>query len=508
VTTAPWPRIEFAQRSDPGRDPDKQVNEDSCGYQQTPLGHLLVVCDGMGGHAAGQEASQLAIATIVSTMANTSADAHPGESLQAAIALAGQRVYSFGGEGKFASRPGSTCVAILVHPGGTDVCHVGDSRVYVVREGQLWPLTRDHSMVQQMVDAGILSPEEAIGHPDGNKITRALGMVANVKVELREDRVIHQKGDVFLLMTDGVTDVVQDGDLLALAKRELHYGNVNTLCEKIVELANARGGPDNITIQAALIQDPGLRPESVQAQRSIQRTVPEKPYGANPTAAGVSATAKTEQNPTYGAPGGPNPGGGVSPTIPQVPPFDDSPTLPKGFGTGAIPQASPGGPGGMEGIPNLAGMQSGATVRMILPGHVREHLGTAKPSDVPLGQPNLAGVAALAQAGSPAQYPGAGTPAAGPSPGTAPASPLGILGSPTGNMGGNGMQEAPAQAAAMAPPAQGHQSQTIAKSSKPKLMIVGAVFSVIGLITCVISLYFLFAKDKLREQIQKLRLHV
>lgn len=129
----------------------------------------------------------------------------------------------------------------------------------MVRAGQIWPLTRDHSMVQQLVDAGLLRKEEAANHPDSNKITRALGMAPEPEVDLRADIVLQQPRDLFILVSDGVTDVVTDSDLLAMALIAVDTRNVGGFCDNIVNLANARGGPDNITIQAAFVTDAGLR---------------------------------------------------------------------------------------------------------------------------------------------------------------------------------------------------------------------------------------------------------
>lgn len=265
---APWPKLAVAQRSDPGRDPNKQENEDACTYQETPLGHLLVVCDGMGGHIGGREASNLAIQSILSELGRAPPGTPPGEALKQAIQAAGRAVWALGGAGEAAGRPGSTCVAALIHPFGTDIAHVGDSRLYLVRGGQIWQLTRDHSMVQEMADAGLLRPEEIAGHPDSNKITRALGMEPEVEVELRHDVLAQQAGDVLLLCSDGVSDVVRDSDLLAMATLALDGARVPQLCDQVVQLANARGGPDNITVVAGLVLEPGLRAQPLMGVRS------------------------------------------------------------------------------------------------------------------------------------------------------------------------------------------------------------------------------------------------
>src|SRR5688572_2855931 len=147
-------KIEFAQATDPGRDPNKQINEDSCHYQETRFGHLLVLCDGMGGHYGGREASQLAIKTIFEVFEQAPSHLGAAPVLKASIEEAGRRVYMLGGPPENRTRPGSTCVAVLLHDRGADVAHVGDSRAYIIRAGQIYPITRDHSMVQGMIDAG------------------------------------------------------------------------------------------------------------------------------------------------------------------------------------------------------------------------------------------------------------------------------------------------------------------------------------------------------------------
>src|SRR5262250_679609 len=214
-------RIDFAQASDPGRDPNKQVNEDSCGYAETRFGHLAVLCDGMGGHYGGKEASRTAITTIFEMFEQMPLSMSGAQALKTAIEEAGRRVYLLGGPPDNRTRPGSTVVAMLLHDRGLDVAHVGDSRAYVVRSNQIYPLTRDHSMVQGMIDAGMLKEEEAIGHPDANKITRALGMKPQVEVDLRPEPMELFAGDVLLLTSDGLTDLALGPDILACMQRGL-----------------------------------------------------------------------------------------------------------------------------------------------------------------------------------------------------------------------------------------------------------------------------------------------
>ncbi|MDC3957360.1 PP2C family protein-serine/threonine phosphatase [Polyangium jinanense] len=264
-------RIEFAQASDPGRDPNKQVNEDSCGYAETRFGHLVVLCDGMGGHYGGREASRTAIATIFEVIDQAPAGATAATALKAAIEEAGRRVYQLGGPPENRGRPGSTVVAMLIGDRGLDVAHVGDSRAYCIRAGQIYPLTRDHSMVQGMIDAGMLTEAEAIGHPDANKITRALGMRPEVEVEVRPEPMEMFPGDIFLQSSDGLTDLVLGVDILGSVRQALASGALPHACNQLVNLANDRGGHDNITVQMVRI---------VELAPRASHTIPQAPAPA------------------------------------------------------------------------------------------------------------------------------------------------------------------------------------------------------------------------------------
>ncbi|RLB62089.1 MAG: hypothetical protein DRI90_09875 [Deltaproteobacteria bacterium] len=242
-------KLEFGQATDPGLDPAKAVNEDSCGYAETAFGHLFVVCDGMGGHAGGKQASDIAIRTIFDHVGTAPVDREPNDVLSEAIETAAGRVFDLGGPATNQQRPGSTCVALLLHDGVAHVAHVGDSRGYAIRGEQVYRLTKDHSMVQELIDSGALSEREAIGHPDSNKITRALGMAPTVDVELRAEPMELNEGDVFLLASDGLTDLVDSDDFLAVIPDHVARNDVPGACAELVALANRRGGFDNITLQ-------------------------------------------------------------------------------------------------------------------------------------------------------------------------------------------------------------------------------------------------------------------
>lgn len=291
----PLPAVEYAERSDPGRDPDKQVNEDACGHRETRHGHLCVVCDGMGGHAAGREAAELAVATIFEVFDRAGETDAPAAVLKAAVEEASRRVFTIRTSEVAAGRPGSTAVAVLLHAGGTEVAHVGDSRAYLVHEGQIFRLTRDHSMVQEMVDHGLLTPQQAAHHPDANRITRALGMASEVEAEMRPQPVAQVTGDAFVLCSDGLCDLVQDEEILSIVGSEPAVQAVG----KLVDLANARGGHDNITVivlrarENALVSAAPLAPTLVQGltpgpgQTAMIESAP-------PTVADPHAHRKTE----------------------------------------------------------------------------------------------------------------------------------------------------------------------------------------------------------------------
>jgi protein phosphatase len=286
------PAVEYAERSDPGRDPTKQVNEDACGHRETRLGHLCVVCDGMGGHAAGREAAELALSTIFETFEHAEEGASPPAVLRAAIEEASRRVYAMPAAEVSLGRPGSTVVAVLMHAHGTEVAHVGDSRVYLVHEGQIFRVTRDHSIVQEMVDRGLLTPQQAARHPDANRITRALGMAPDVEPEVRPQPLLHVTGDAFVLCSDGLSDMVEDAEILAAVDGVPSAQATG----KLVDMANARGGHDNITVlvlrarasslghsggvaptvaQTQVIQGPPADVESAGAP--ADRTIPDTP---------------------------------------------------------------------------------------------------------------------------------------------------------------------------------------------------------------------------------------
>jgi PPM family protein phosphatase len=259
---------EIAERTDPGRDPDKQVNEDAVVHADTPMGLLAVVCDGMGGHAGGQEASAEAIRTIVEQVQAAPAGMRAPDALRAAIVEANARVFALETSKKAGFRPGATVVAVLVHEGGAEVAHVGDSRVYLIHAGAIVQVTTDHSMVQKMVEHQLIRPEEAANHPDANKILRALGLAAAVEVDVRAESIPFVSGDTFVLCSDGLSDLVTASDILEIATSQPPAQAAGQL----VDLANARGGHDNITVQVLRLRESAR--VSPDGAPTVVKTVP------------------------------------------------------------------------------------------------------------------------------------------------------------------------------------------------------------------------------------------
>jgi PPM family protein phosphatase len=272
------PAVELAVRTDAGRDPDKIVNEDAATHADTRLGVLAVVCDGMGGHAGGKEASELAIKTIAEIVGAAPDVTRPHDALKVAIEEANRRVWSMP-TSESGYHPGSTVVAILAHAAGAEIAHVGDSRIYLIHGGAITQVTKDHSMVQEMVDRNIIKAEDAASHPDANKIMRALGIAKDVEVDVRPEPIPFVAGDVFILCSDGLSDLVSAAEILDIAGSR----PAAQAAGQLVDLANARGGHDNITAMIVRMKGSATKGEtSPVLAKTMPLTAHEPPLGAIP----------------------------------------------------------------------------------------------------------------------------------------------------------------------------------------------------------------------------------
>ena len=215
----------------------RRHNEDS--YVVEPP--MFAVADGMGGAKAGEVASGLAAAALK----ETGTDGSSGEErVTQLIQEANRRVFRRANEDREASGMGTTMTVALVEDGRVVFGHVGDSRAYLIREGSIEQLTDDHSLVAELVRSGRLTPEEAETHPQRSVITRAVGTEPDVDVDTFT--IEPEAGDLFLICSDGLTDMVDDGTIIDAIER--HRDDLDEAAKALVGAANRVGGEDNITV--------------------------------------------------------------------------------------------------------------------------------------------------------------------------------------------------------------------------------------------------------------------
>ena len=271
----------YAAKTDTGR--RRRRNEDA--FVLAPP--LFAVADGMGGAQAGEIASKLAAAALE--------DTDPGrltgpEKVASLIQEANRRVHERSSVDPATSGMGTTMTVALVESDGVVIGHVGDSRAYLVRNHEIQQLTEDHSLVNELLKSGKLSPEEAETHPQRSVITRAVGTDPDVDVD--SFVVDTQDGDLFLICSDGLTDMVDDRHILETVDK---YGeNLERLTKQLVTAANRSGGEDNITVVAF----------------SIGRATQHEELGDTATMEAVSLPLDdtTENVPVRVVPVGPSPG--------------------------------------------------------------------------------------------------------------------------------------------------------------------------------------------------------
>jgi serine/threonine protein phosphatase PrpC len=232
-------RIEYGARSDQGR--VRSSNEDYC--IANPDSRLFLVADGMGGHAAGEIASQIAASTVEQVVSDNNSGLSVEDRLRLAVQRANERVYEAQRLNPEYRGMGSTLTALTFDNGCYYLAQVGDSRAYLFREQALVQLTRDHSLVWPLYESGILSKDEISRHPQKNLITRSIGTHPKVEPDIQSGAAF--AGDTYLLCSDGLTDVLLDSDI----EKILSSGgkDPSALIELLINAANAGGGPDNVT---------------------------------------------------------------------------------------------------------------------------------------------------------------------------------------------------------------------------------------------------------------------
>lgn len=222
----------------------RERNEDN--FFSSPETSFFVVADGMGGHDAGDRASE-AIAQFMSTVNLPSSFAESSHTLSDAIYLANQVIWEESQEA--GKRMGSTIVALYVREDQFAVMWVGDSRAYLLRDRAFTQLTKDHTQVQQLVDAGAITDEEAELHPMSHVLSRAVGVEPSVEVAATKGYV--EPGDLFLLCSDGLTSLVSDHEI----ENIIVACDIEIAAQRLFDLAMKRGAPDNITLILAAVAD-------------------------------------------------------------------------------------------------------------------------------------------------------------------------------------------------------------------------------------------------------------
>ncbi|MBU3740349.1 MAG: Stp1/IreP family PP2C-type Ser/Thr phosphatase [Rhodoferax sp.] len=245
-------------------------NEDAVWFDDTLA--LAVLADGMGGHQSGEVASRMAVGVIRAELPSSLPQAGDPEALASAcrsvessVALANRRLHQAGQSHPALSGMGTTLVLGLFRDEGLVLGHIGDSRCYRWRAGELLQLTRDHSVLQQEIDKGAITPEQAWWSPHRNLVTRALGVEPVARMEIQQLDL--RARDLYLFCSDGLTDMVRDTTIAGVLRQDL---GLTQQAQVLIELANAGGGRDNISVVLVRLEalEGGARQPTRQALQS------------------------------------------------------------------------------------------------------------------------------------------------------------------------------------------------------------------------------------------------
>ena len=226
----------------------RQQNQDAFASQRLEDGRIIaLVCDGMGGARAGNVASTMAVDLFMRRFLEQKDEPNDQERMHVSAALANQEVFQRAADDPNCAGMGTTLVAALAGPGEAVILNEGDSRAYHINQEGIVLVTRDHSLVEDMVERGELTREEARNHPHKNLITRALGAEPVLLADCFRQTMA--PGDCLLLCSDGLSNVVTEQEMLY---EVIHGGEAGTCCQRLLDIALHRGAPDNVT--AVLIQ--------------------------------------------------------------------------------------------------------------------------------------------------------------------------------------------------------------------------------------------------------------
>lgn len=244
----------------------RKLNEDYMAHFDTPYGYCVIVCDGMGGHVAGDVASQGAVEAIKHYLQDgkiTKLDA--ASSIHNAIEFANYKLREMVRQNPEFAGMGTTCVLVLINKAEMHMAYAGDSRVYLIRDKHIRQLSKDHSTIQHLIDTGILTEDEAKVSEKRNQITKAIGIFEKVDPTVTKVPVILKFNDRILLCSDGLTAHVESNEILEIINVN---SDVQVASMQLIEKANLEGGSDNITVQ--LIQYDGSS-SPVRAHRKLKR---------------------------------------------------------------------------------------------------------------------------------------------------------------------------------------------------------------------------------------------
>ena len=237
---------QFHAKTDPGR--CRENNEDSVAFDEQAL--VAVLADGMGGYNAGEIASGMATAFIKAELSRWLSEAGANaqirdirRAMEICVDNANIAIYNSANANPSFAGMGTTLVLGVIKDGRLLVGHIGDSRCYRIRQGRLEQITKDHSLLQEQMDAGLITPEQAAGSPIKNLVTRALGVEQGVMLEVNEFSI--EPGDVYLMCSDGLSDMVSDEVIVRIALEDLR---LEPLAEHLILAANECGGRDNISV--------------------------------------------------------------------------------------------------------------------------------------------------------------------------------------------------------------------------------------------------------------------
>jgi serine/threonine protein phosphatase PrpC len=248
------PGVELASLTDVGC--QRENNEDSYGYWEpandadfAAVGRLVIVADGMGGHDGGQIASRLAVDTITEAYAGAS-DPDPQKRLLTALDQAHRSIQQRASHSPRLNSMGTTCTACALVKARLYFVHVGDSRLYLLREGKLRILSRDHTLIARLIEKNLIRPDQAHDHPQKHVLTSALGVPDDgMEIDTPPEPLPLHQGDTLMICTDGLWGQIEASEI----ERTLASQSPDIACRSLVKLAKDRGGPDNITVQVLRI---------------------------------------------------------------------------------------------------------------------------------------------------------------------------------------------------------------------------------------------------------------